>query len=253
MSSLERRCRRLLRAYPAWYRRGRGEEMLGTLLEASPPGRRWPSFRDARALITGGLRVRGWTWLLSMLWVMGGVAWTGYEFYVTTKPYGYVGPLEGLSSDGLSAGPVAVRVAVVLVYVASLAWLVLPLAALVGGFIRLGRRQRNWHFAVGWVGALVAGCYLIRLAALYSDYPPGSINDSTCTRPLSDGTFNCTLSGPAVVSWGELAICAAWLALGAVMTWILARPARRSYVPDPTNRASHEASRWPPGASDLQT
>ena len=240
MSSLERRCRRLLRAYPAWYRRGRGEEMLDTLLAASPPGRGWPSFRDTRALITGGLRVRGWTWLLSMLWVMGGVARSGYEFYVTTKPYGYVGlPFEGW----LSAGPVAVRIAGVLVLVAGLAWFVLPLPALIGGIVRLGRRQRNWLFAVGWVGALVAGCYLIRLSALWSDYPPGSINQSTC----------CTISGPAVVSWGELAICAAWLALGAGMTWILARPARRSYVPDPTSRASHEASRWPPGVGDLQT
>jgi len=247
VSSLERCCRRLLCAYPAWYRRGRGEEMLDTLLEASPPGRRWPSFRDMRALAIGGLRVRGWTWLLSMLWVMGGVARTGYEFYVTTKPYGYV----GLPFEGLSAGPVAVRIAGVLVLVAGLTWLVLPLPALVGGFIRLGRRQRNWLFAVGWAGALAAGCYLIRLAALWSDYPGGPINDSTCTRPLSDGTFNCTLSGPAAVSWGELAICAAWLALGAVMTWILARPARRS--PDTTSRASHEASRWPPGAGDLQT
>ena len=58
MSALERRCRTLLRAYPRWYRRQRGEEMLATLLEASRPGQRWPSARDARALITGGLRVR---------------------------------------------------------------------------------------------------------------------------------------------------------------------------------------------------
>ena len=68
MTGLERHCRWLLRAYPAWYRRERSEEMLGTLLEASPPGRRWPTFRDARALVTGGLRARGWAWLLSMVW-----------------------------------------------------------------------------------------------------------------------------------------------------------------------------------------
>jgi hypothetical protein len=244
VSALERRCRWLLRAYPAWYRRGRGEEMLHTLLEASPPGRRWPSFRDTRALVIGGLRVRGWIWLLSVLWVMGGAAQTGYDFYVTTKPYGYV----GLRFEGLSAGPVAVRIAGVLALIAGLAWLVLPLPALVGGFIRLGRRQRNWLFAVGWVGAWVAGCYLMRLATLWSDYPGGSLN-YTCTQ----GGSSCSVSGPAVVSWGELAICAAWLVLGAVMTRILARPARRSYVPDPTSRASHEASRWPPGAGDLQT
>jgi hypothetical protein len=58
VTPLERRCRRLLLAYPAWYRRERGDEMLGTLIEASLPGRRRPSLRDARALIVGGLRVR---------------------------------------------------------------------------------------------------------------------------------------------------------------------------------------------------
>lgn len=58
MTPLERRNRWLLRAYPGWYRRERGEEMLATLLEASRPGRSRPSLRDARALIMGGLRVR---------------------------------------------------------------------------------------------------------------------------------------------------------------------------------------------------
>ena len=84
---LERRCRLLLLAYPAWYRRRRGEEMLGTLLAATAPGVRWPSFGDARTLITGGLRVRGWTSLLSMLWVAAGAVITGYLFYNSTKPY----------------------------------------------------------------------------------------------------------------------------------------------------------------------
>ena len=58
MTALEWRCRWLLRAYPAWYRRQRGEEMLGTLIEANPAGRRWPSLRDIRAILIGGLRVR---------------------------------------------------------------------------------------------------------------------------------------------------------------------------------------------------
>ena len=58
MSVLERRYRRLLRAYPGRYRRDRAEEMVGTLLEITPPGRRWPTLREARALLAGGLRVR---------------------------------------------------------------------------------------------------------------------------------------------------------------------------------------------------
>ena len=60
MTSLERRCRLLLHAYPAWYRRERGEEILATLLQASQPGRSWPAPRDTRALIMGGLQVRAW-------------------------------------------------------------------------------------------------------------------------------------------------------------------------------------------------
>jgi hypothetical protein len=58
VSPLERRCRLLLLAYPAAYRRDRGEEIMGTLLEATPDGRKRPAVRDARALILGGLRAR---------------------------------------------------------------------------------------------------------------------------------------------------------------------------------------------------
>ena len=57
-ASLERRARMLLRAYPADYRRDRADELIGTLLEATPPGRSFPSARDARALIAGGVRAR---------------------------------------------------------------------------------------------------------------------------------------------------------------------------------------------------
>ncbi len=58
MTALERRYRWLLRAYPARYRSERGDEMLGTLLENTPPGRQWPTLREARALLMGGSRVR---------------------------------------------------------------------------------------------------------------------------------------------------------------------------------------------------
>lgn len=58
MTALERRCRVLLLAYPAGYRRERGEEMVATVLDGSPPGRRWPSLREGRGLVIGGLRAR---------------------------------------------------------------------------------------------------------------------------------------------------------------------------------------------------
>ena len=58
MSPLERRYRRLLRAYPKQYRTERADEMVGTLLETAAPAQRWPSARETAALICGGIRAR---------------------------------------------------------------------------------------------------------------------------------------------------------------------------------------------------
>ena len=55
---LERRARWLLRAYPAAYRADRAEEIIGTILEAVPPGQDWPPSREAIALVASGLRAR---------------------------------------------------------------------------------------------------------------------------------------------------------------------------------------------------
>jgi hypothetical protein len=41
-NALERHCRLLLRVYPPGYRRQRGEEILGTVLQGVPAGRNWP-------------------------------------------------------------------------------------------------------------------------------------------------------------------------------------------------------------------
>ena len=57
-SKLERRARALLRAYPAEYRHGRAEEIIGTLLEAAPPGRSYPAAREAWSLVAGGRHAR---------------------------------------------------------------------------------------------------------------------------------------------------------------------------------------------------
>ncbi len=58
MDALERRYRRLLVAYPAGYRDRRADEIVGTFLDAAPPGRRRPSLADAADLVAGGLRQR---------------------------------------------------------------------------------------------------------------------------------------------------------------------------------------------------
>ena len=58
VSGLERHARLLMRAYPAAYRADRGEEMIGTLLEATPSGRNWPLAYESASVVGGGLRAR---------------------------------------------------------------------------------------------------------------------------------------------------------------------------------------------------
>ncbi|MEW2429061.1 hypothetical protein AB0877_13705 [Micromonospora sp. NPDC047644] len=58
MNDLERRYLRLLRAYPADYRRARGAEIVGTYLDLAALGQRWPTPADAADLVRGGLRQR---------------------------------------------------------------------------------------------------------------------------------------------------------------------------------------------------
>ncbi|HEX8630096.1 MAG TPA: hypothetical protein VF755_18210, partial [Catenuloplanes sp.] len=55
---LRRAYRRLMWAYPGWYRRERGLELLTTLLDAAAPGQRRPGWRDAVDVIGGGVRAR---------------------------------------------------------------------------------------------------------------------------------------------------------------------------------------------------
>jgi hypothetical protein len=211
VTPLERRCRWLLHAYPAWYRCQRFEEMLGTLMEASTPGRRWPSLRDARALVIGGLRVRGRVWWLSILWVVMGASITGYTFFITTKPFTNAGfwiPLWNTEPEAVS----------VAAYLTVAAWVVLTIPVLIAGFAQL--RWRAFRMAA-WAGAWVAGFALMYLAGKWGEY--------SGTSPV--------IGSPAIVSWGELGLCAAWLALGAVMTWTLAGPADGSGLRGATSAA----------------
>lgn len=214
MSPLERRCRWLLRAYPAWYRRDRGGEMLGTLLEASPHGARWPSFRDARALVIGGLRVRGLTWLLSMVWVMIGV---GGALYATVT-FSHVGYGQGVI--WMVQWPGEPQVIIDVAVVALPVWALLSVPVLVTGFVRLRGLPRNWIRVAGWAGSWVAGLVLM--------------NHTADLAAAGEG------SSRGFLSVGEMAICVAWLVLGGAMTWILSGPKTRA---DSSVSASNIATR----------
>ncbi len=202
MSALERRCRWLLRAYPAWYRRHRAGEMLGILLEASPPGARWPSFRDARALVIGGLRVRGWTWLISMLWVALGAGGAIYGT-VTFSHAGY-----GQGAMWMVQWPGEPQVIIDVAVIALPVWVLLSGPLLIAGFVRIRSwRPRRWLRVAAWAGSWVAGWVLM--------------NQTADLAAAGEG------SSRGVLSVGEMVICAAWLAIGAAMTWILSGPETR--------------------------
>jgi hypothetical protein len=171
------------------------------------------------------LRIGGRVWWLPILWVVLGAALTGYTFFVTTRPF--------TNADfWIPLWNTEPKVVAITAYLAVAAWLVLTVPVLVAGLVQLrGRGPGGWLRAAVWVAAWVAGLAFMRQAGVWSEYPAPRVTH-----------------GPAVVSWGELAICAAWLALGAVMALIQAGQAHGSDMPD----ASRKAGRWTPGAGELQ-
>jgi hypothetical protein len=225
-SALERRCGWLMRAYPAWYRRERAGEMLDTLLTASPPGRNWPSFRDARALVFGGLRVRGLVILcLSIVWAGLGAAGAGYVFILSTHvpEAAYIGLPSWVGEPEVTylAGDLGAMI-----------WLLLTIPVLVAGLVRLRRTEWTGRWAAAWVAGLA-------LAFPVADWQPSAPVVLACSK--NEG---CALAGYryAVVSWGELAVLAGWLALGTAMTLILARAVRGRSLSDGSTRSSPEVS-----------
>ncbi|MEU4619541.1 hypothetical protein AB0G04_06130 [Actinoplanes sp. NPDC023801] len=94
---LERAYQRLLRAYPRFYRRERGLEMLTTLLDAAAPGQTRPSRDEAVWILLTGLRLRlvppGWAGklvtVLVTMWtalVLGGAG--AYAAWSAAPPAG---------------------------------------------------------------------------------------------------------------------------------------------------------------------
>ncbi len=189
---------------------------------ASAPGRRLPSFGDARALIRGKLRARGWVWWLSMLWVVMGAGGTGYAFVCTI-----VGCTTNQCTNDEFLFPLYNGEPWVIAAVGSLAetaWPLLAVLLLVAGFVRLrGWRRRNWLRAIAWAGAWVASFVLMGLIVVA-------------------GWAWANGSGGPDVAWGELPVFAAWLALGAVVSQILSTPANSRDAPEISDRSSRQAS-----------
>ena len=154
--------------------------------------------------------------MLSMVWVVIG---TGGAIYGTVA-LTHVGVGEGFRL--MLQWPGEPQLIIDVGVIAEVAWLLLSVPLLVTGFVRLrGWRPRNWLRVVGWVGSWVAGLALMAQSAEWAVARVGA------TR--------------GVLSVGEMAICAAWLALGAVMTLILDRPANGRDLFEISSRLSTKA------------
>lgn len=159
MSALERHCRWLLHVYPAWYRRERAGEMLGTLLEANAPGRNWPSLRDTLGLIVGGLRVRRpLAPCLSMLWAALGALGAGYNYvlslHVPEASYLGVQPWVGESGVIVTAAELG-----------AVAWVLMTIPVLVAGLVRIYRGRLRAGPAAGLVA--IAWAWIVGLGLMY--------------------------------------------------------------------------------------
>jgi len=101
------------------------------------------------------------------------------------------------------------------------AWVVLTFPVLAAGVFRLRGRGAPDPFREGaWGGIWIGGIALMSLTWFLGQGTPRPTR--TCSPP-----GDCVIStySPAVVIWGELPLCAAFLALAAVATWTLARSA----------------------------
>lgn len=147
----------------------------------------------------GGLRAGGWTWLISMLWVVIGA---GGAIYATVT-FSHVGYGQGVI--WMVQWPGEPQVIIDVAVIALPVWVLLSVPVLVAGFVRLRRWwPLYWLRVAGWAGSWGAGLVLMNQTADWAAAGEGG------TR--------------GVLSIGELAICVAWLLLGAVMTWSLCGP-----------------------------
>jgi hypothetical protein len=181
---------------------------------ASPPGGRRPSFLGAWAPVVAGLRGRSWVWWLAGLWVVIGAGGAIYATALVNHITLSVDFYWMLQWNGEAGVIIAIGA------IAEVAWALLSLPVLIGGFVQLrGWRPRNWLRVAGWAILWMAGMVLMNQAADWA------IAGENGTR--SD------------LSVGELAICAGWLALGGAMTWILSTPQTQADSSSDSNVATH--------------
>jgi hypothetical protein len=207
---------RLSRLVPAQAVRGNSWHPAG-----GQPARPEMAFIPRRAgACHRGLRVRGGlVWCLSILWTGLGAAGAGYIFILSTHL-----PVT-TSCDLLDCWVGEPGVIIAAAKLGGVAWLLLTIPVLVSGLVRLRLTPWACWWAVAWVAGLAL---MVPIANWQTSAPP--VISGNCWEGSG-----CILAGYryAVVSWGELAVFAGWLAVGAAITLILARSARSPDRPAP--------------------
>jgi hypothetical protein len=180
-------------------------------------------------MVIAGLRVLGWAWWLSLLWVAIGAGGAGYAFAMTTQTCSYDCAGGGLWFPQWNGEP---GVIIAVGALAAAVWILLTIAVLVTGLTRSSVDVRGY----AWLGIWIAGVALMVLAlAAASGWLAGN-------GPVDPTQPSSTWGSPGpVVGWGELPICAAWLALGAVIACILNAPGSKT-APSGPGRGSREDS-----------
>jgi hypothetical protein len=165
---------------------------------------------------------RGWAFFMTIAWAGLGATGAGYDFVVSmhmsrVPTYSKIPSWVGEPGLVLKAA-----------FLGGAAWLLLIVPVLVAGLVRL--RRTDW--AGWWVTVWIASLLLMIPIANWQTSAP-AVMSGNCRK--GDG---CVLAGYryAVVSWGELAVLAGWIAFGAAVVLMLARtaPARAQCVPDKT-------------------
>lgn len=138
---------------------------------------------------------------------------------------------------GLTTGLASPSVIAAAALWGALAWLLLTIPVLVAGLVRLHRRWLRAGASAGGSRAARSGAWLAGIALMFQTANREPSAPAVYSGSCWEGS-GWVLAGyrHAVVSWGEPAVSAGWLALGAAMTLILARSARRHArcVPDGT-------------------
>lgn len=154
-------------------------------------------------------RSERWCLVLAAAWALLGAVGCGFLFIASTAPVSIPGDYPAMPAWMPSWLSSVVELAGL---TAALPWLLIPIALLITGIIRLRRAVlTHWTYQAAWAAVIVAGIALEALIPRLSDIP----------RPA--------YQGPPIWAWGLAAEAAAFPAAGAVMITILTYAARHAH------------------------